>query len=74
MSTDNTEKTTEKIMCPVFGDLGATIVPWGSPEHLSMQHGYLRGLTRQGDAQPAEKEPLLSPHPDLNHVEAPDHE
>ena len=74
MSDDkNTDKPQDK-PCPIFGDLGATIIPWGSPEHLSMQHSYLRGLAHQRHIQPAEKEPVLSSHPALDNSEAPEPE
>ena len=51
----------EKKLCPVFGDLGAVLVEWGSPEHLSMQHSRLRGDTRRGLGRGRKSEPLM-PH------------
>ena len=68
------DNKTEKKPCPVFGDLGATWVPWASPEHLSMQHSRLRGLAHQRHIQPAEKEPVLSSHPVPDNSEAPESE
>ena len=66
-NTDKTEKNTGRY----FADI-AEAVEWGSPEHLSMQHSYLRGLTRQGQAQPAENEPTAPSHPPLDDSDAPE--
>ena len=74
MPDDKNTEQTEKKLGPLFGDLGATWVPWGSPEHLSMQHSRLRGLAHQRHVQPAEKEPVLSSHPALDNSEAPEPE
>ena len=64
-NTDKTEKNTGRY----FADI-AEAVEWGSPEHLSMQHSYLRGLTRQGQARHAENEPAASSHPSLDGSDA----
>ena len=44
------EKDAGKISRRIFADIAEWVEP-GSPEHLSMVHGYLRGRTKQKSIQ-----------------------
>ena len=73
-NTDGTPgKIKRKITERLFGDIARWVEP-GSPEHLSMMHGYLRGLTHQKHVQSAEKESVSSSSPDLDNLQTPKQE
>ena len=71
---ENTDETPGKIKRKItdrrFGDIARWVEP-GSPEHLSMMHSHLRGLTHQKHVQSAEKEPVSSSPPGLDNLQAP---
>jgi len=76
-SEENTDGTPgeikEKITKRLFGDIARWVEP-GSPEHLSMLHSHLRGLTHQKHVQSAEKESVSSSSPDLDNLQTPKQE
>ena len=45
--SESIEKPAEKMLGPIFSDIGAEWVEPGSPEHLSMIHSHLRGRMKQ---------------------------
>ena len=74
---ENTDETPGKIKRKItdrrFGDIARWVEP-GSPEHLSMMHSHLRGLTHQKHVQSAEKESVSSSSPDLDNLQTPKQE
>ena len=76
-SEENTDGTPGKIKRKItdrhFADIAEWVEP-GSPEHLSMMHSHLRGLTHQKHVQSAEKESVSSSSPDLDNLQTPKQE